>query len=166
MQEIQETRVRILGQEDSLQERMATHASNRAWKMPWIKEPGRVQSMESQRVNVTEVTEHISAMYWLSVFQPRHGDFLPSWDPLCPGILLLQVWSSAQWHDIAGELGGNAGAWAPPSLLQNAVCRLTLSWWDEGVRVHLQLSLGSLSLATSVTSQLRANPCSFADVLP
>ena len=70
MQEIQETRVQTLVQEDSLQERMAIHASNRAWKMPWIKEPGRVQSMESQRVNVTEATEHISAMYWLSVFQP------------------------------------------------------------------------------------------------
>ena len=50
MQEIQETRVRSLGQEDSLQERMATHAGNLAGKIPWIKEPGRVQSMESQRV--------------------------------------------------------------------------------------------------------------------
>ena len=40
---------------------------------------------------------------------------------------------------LLGSLGENVGAWAPPSILQNAVCGLTLSWWDEGVRVHLQV---------------------------
>ena len=45
-----ETRVRSLGQEDPLKKEMATHSSTLAWKIPWIEEPGRLQSMGSQRV--------------------------------------------------------------------------------------------------------------------
>ena len=45
-----ETRVRSLGWEDPLEEGMATHSSILAWRIPWTKEPGRLQSMESQRV--------------------------------------------------------------------------------------------------------------------
>ena len=41
----QETQVRSLGQEDSLEKEMATHSSLLAWKMPWTEEPGRSQSM-------------------------------------------------------------------------------------------------------------------------
>ena len=43
-------RVRSLHQEDTLQEEMATHASILAWRIPWTEEPGRLQSMGSQRV--------------------------------------------------------------------------------------------------------------------
>ena len=42
--------VQSLGQEDTLEKEMATHSSTIAWKIPWIKEPGRLQSMGSQRV--------------------------------------------------------------------------------------------------------------------
>ena len=45
-----ETWVRSLGWEDSLEEEMATHASILAWRIPWTEEPGRLQSMGSQRV--------------------------------------------------------------------------------------------------------------------
>ena len=45
-----ETRVRSLGQEDPLEKEMATHSSIHAWKIPWTEEPGRLQSMGSQRV--------------------------------------------------------------------------------------------------------------------
>ena len=45
-----ETQVRSLGREDSLEKEMATHSSTLAWKIPWMEEPGRLQSMESQRV--------------------------------------------------------------------------------------------------------------------
>ena len=44
------TWVPSLGQEDPLEEGMATHSSVFAWKMPWIEEPGGLQSMGSQRV--------------------------------------------------------------------------------------------------------------------
>ena len=47
---MQETWVRPLGREDLLEKEMATHSSILAWKIPWMEEPGRVQSMGSQRV--------------------------------------------------------------------------------------------------------------------
>ena len=47
---IQETQVRSLGWEDPLEKEMATHSRILAWKMPWTEEPGRLQSMGSQRV--------------------------------------------------------------------------------------------------------------------
>ena len=40
----------ILGQEDPLEKEMAAHSSTLAWKIPWTEEPGRLQSMGSQRV--------------------------------------------------------------------------------------------------------------------
>ena len=40
----------IPGQEDPLKKEMATHSSILAWKIPWTKEPGGLQSMGSQRV--------------------------------------------------------------------------------------------------------------------
>ena len=42
--------VQSLGQEDSLEEEMATHSSTLAWKIPWMEGPGRLQSMGSLRV--------------------------------------------------------------------------------------------------------------------
>ena len=50
MQETEETWVRSLGQEDALEEDMATHSSTLAWRIPWTEEPGGVQSIGSQRV--------------------------------------------------------------------------------------------------------------------
>ena len=47
---MQETLVRSLGQEDPLEEGMATHSSVLAWRIPWTEEPGRLQFMGSQRV--------------------------------------------------------------------------------------------------------------------
>ena len=40
MQELQETQVQSLGQEDPLEKEMATHSSILAWGIPWIEEPG------------------------------------------------------------------------------------------------------------------------------
>ena len=45
-----ETWVQSLGQEDPLEKEMATHSSTLAWKILWTEEPGRLQSMGSQRV--------------------------------------------------------------------------------------------------------------------
>ena len=46
----QETWVACLGQEDPLAKGMATHSSILAWEISWTEEPGRLQSMGSQRV--------------------------------------------------------------------------------------------------------------------
>ena len=45
-----ETWVQSLGQKDLLEKEMATHSSILAWKIPWMEEPGRLQSIGSQRV--------------------------------------------------------------------------------------------------------------------
>ena len=50
MQEMQETWVEFLNQEDSLEKEIATHSSVLAWRIPWTEEPGGLQSMGSQRV--------------------------------------------------------------------------------------------------------------------
>ena len=47
---VQETRVQSLLWEDPLEKEMAPHSSILAWKIPWMEEPGRLQSMGSQRV--------------------------------------------------------------------------------------------------------------------
>ena len=44
------TWVQSLGGEDSLEKEMATHSSTLAWKIPWVEEPCRLQSMGLQRV--------------------------------------------------------------------------------------------------------------------
>ena len=50
MQKTQETRVRSLGREDSLEEGTEMHSSILAWRIPWTEEPDRLQTMGSQRV--------------------------------------------------------------------------------------------------------------------
>ena len=47
---MQERWVQSLGRKDPLEKEMATHSSILAWRIPWTQEPGRVQSMESQRI--------------------------------------------------------------------------------------------------------------------
>ena len=47
---IQKTWVQSLGWEDPLEKRMATHSSILAWRIPWTEEPGKIQSMGSQRL--------------------------------------------------------------------------------------------------------------------
>ena len=53
---MQETRVRYLGWEDSLQEGMVTVSSILAWRIPWTEEPGGLWFMGSQRVGHDRVT--------------------------------------------------------------------------------------------------------------
>ena len=47
---VRETWVRSLGQEDPLEKEMATHSSILAWRIPWMEEPGGLQSIGSQKV--------------------------------------------------------------------------------------------------------------------
>ena len=46
--------IQSLGQENPLEEEMATHSSILAWRISWIEEPGGLQCMGSQRVDMTE----------------------------------------------------------------------------------------------------------------
>ena len=47
---MRETRVQFLDREDPLEKEMAIHSRTRAWKIPWMEEPDRLQSMGLQRV--------------------------------------------------------------------------------------------------------------------
>ena len=47
---MQGTQVRSLGQEDSLEKGIAIHSSILAWRIPWMEEPGGIQSTGSQRI--------------------------------------------------------------------------------------------------------------------
>ena len=54
----QEARIQSLGQEDPLEEGVATHSSLLARRIPWTEKSGQLQSMGSQRVRHNFVTEH------------------------------------------------------------------------------------------------------------
>ena len=54
---VQETQVRSLGGKDPLQKEMANQSSILAWRIPWTEEPDGLQSMGSQRVRHSWVTE-------------------------------------------------------------------------------------------------------------
>ena len=49
-----ETCVLSLSREDAQEKEMATHSSILAWKIPWMEEPGRLQSMSHKQSNSTE----------------------------------------------------------------------------------------------------------------
>jgi len=48
-----ETQIQSLGWEDLLEKEMTTHSSTLAWKIPWMEEPGRLQSMGFQESDMT-----------------------------------------------------------------------------------------------------------------
>ena len=68
MQEMQETQVQSLGQEDALEEDMAAHSNILAWRIPWTEEPGGLQSMGLQKVEHDLVTKQQITTYCYQVF--------------------------------------------------------------------------------------------------
>ena len=61
------TWVQFLGWEDPLEKEMATHSSILAWKIPWTKEPGGLQSMGSRRVQHNWACTHTIYLYLLEI---------------------------------------------------------------------------------------------------
>ena len=59
MQEAQEIQVCSLSWEDALKTKMATHSSILAWRIPWIDEPGGLQSQGHKESDATEHTQGI-----------------------------------------------------------------------------------------------------------
>ena len=66
---MQETWVQSLGQEDPLEKGMATHSSVLAWRIPWIEEPGRLQSMGHKELDMTEQVT-LSAFFIVQLSHP------------------------------------------------------------------------------------------------
>ena len=67
-----ETWVQFLGREDHLEKEIATHSSTLAWRISWMEEPGRLQSMGAQGVSHNRVTSlsHFTFMHWRRQWQP------------------------------------------------------------------------------------------------
>ena len=62
-QETQETGVRSLGQEDPLEESMTTHSCILTWRIPWTKEPCRLQSIQSQSwTRLKQLNTHLEGL--------------------------------------------------------------------------------------------------------
>ena len=79
---MRETWVQSLGQEDLLEKEMATHSSILAWKIPWMEEPCRLQSMGSQRVGHDWATS--LSLYF--IFWQEDGSTGETSFPLLPGL--------------------------------------------------------------------------------
>ena len=62
---MQETWVWSLGREDPLEKEMATHSRTLAWKIPWMEEPGRLQSVGRKELDMTE------QLHWFTGSNPR-----------------------------------------------------------------------------------------------
>ena len=77
---MQETRVQSLGWEDPLEKEMATHSSILAWKIPRMEEPGRLQSMGSQRLGHDWVT---SLHFIVENYK----------------VVTHQIWKNIKWHE-------------------------------------------------------------------
>ena len=57
---MQETLLQSLGQENPVEKETATHSSILAWEIPWLEEPGGLQSMGSQRLRHDLATKHLT----------------------------------------------------------------------------------------------------------
>ena len=88
---MRETGVQSLGWEDPLEKEMATHSSILAWKIPWMEEPGRLQSTGSQRVGHTERLHfHFLSLPYLRPPSPQlhqTGGVLHTWNCLLEIVL-------------------------------------------------------------------------------
>ena len=89
---MQETQVQSLGWEDPLEKEMATPSSILAWKIPWMEEPGGLQSMGSQRVGHNWVTSLLLA-FWAIKLSISFQCWLVSEFPLidCIGVGLVPL---------------------------------------------------------------------------
>ena len=87
--EMQETRIRSLGQEDPLKEEMATYSSTLAWRIPWTEQPGGAQSMGLQ------------SWTWLNYWVCTHSSFMNHQYIFLHMVLFLQRGNSFLW---SGEI--------------------------------------------------------------
>ena len=122
---MQETWVQALGWEDPLEKEMATHSSIPAWRIPWMAEPGRLQSAGSQRVGHDWVTS-LRTYCWSRQWHPTpvllpgksHGRRTPvGCSPL--GSVELDTTEWLHFHFSLSCIGGGNGNPLQCSCLEN-----------------------------------------------
>ena len=103
----------------SVEKAMAPHSSTLAWKIPWMEEPGRLQSMGSQRVRHDWTT-------WLSLFTFMH--WKGNGNPLQCSYLENPRDGGAWWAAVYGV----AQSWTRLKLLSSSSSRLLCPWNSLG----------------------------------
>ena len=86
---MRETWVQSLGQEDPLEKEMATYTSILAWRIPWMEEPGGLQSTGSQRVGHDWATSLLSFLYKIKFKLQKTRDL---WTMVSSATLLCFKW--------------------------------------------------------------------------
>ena len=82
MQEMQETWVQYLGQEDPLEKGMTAHSSILAWRIPWTEEPGELQTIGLQKIehnwsDLACTVESVSNIfYWERDFEMEYKQII------------------------------------------------------------------------------------------
>ena len=110
---IWEARVQSLGWEDPLEKEMAPHSSTLAWEIPWMEEPGRLQSMGSQRVGHNWATSlslsewNHSLNLWLSLRSQSFSVPELIFHSVCPLLDKNKRLMEASWWErlTVGKLG-------------------------------------------------------------
>ena len=96
---MQKTQVQSLGWEDPLEKRMVTHSSILAWKIPWTKEPGGLQSIDLRKVRHDSVTNTFHFLFFslcVAVVQSLSYVllFVTAWTTACQTSLSFTIsWS-------------------------------------------------------------------------
>ena len=137
---MQEMWVQSLGQEDPLEEEMATHSTILAWEVPWAVEPNSLQSIGSQRVGHAWTC---MLAYLRHLHHKRKMTPLPK--SLCPFPFLVHLSCLCLSTHHKG------------SMTFLATCKVSLSKHDEAQSVTLSGSMMSTKVEES---------CSYADLLP
>ena len=86
---------RSLGWEDHLEQEMATHSSILAWRIPWTEEPGRLQSMGTQRVGHDGVMNTMATntnVYIVSKSVPYTQKLLRRQIKMCRGMVNRDIY--------------------------------------------------------------------------
>ena len=150
--EMQKTWVRSLGWEDPLEKEMTNHSSTLAWKIPWTEEPGRLQSMRSQRVGHDWVTSFHVTTSLLSTKVKVTQSRLTLWNSMdCTvhGILQARI---LEWVTIPFSRG-----YSQPRHRTQVFLIAGNSWSAESQEKLKNTGVGSLSLLQQIFPTQESN---------
>ena len=88
---------------------MAPHSSTLAWKIPWMEEPGRLQSMGSLRVGLSTLTFTFPFMHWRRKWQPTPV-FLPGESQGWGSLVGCRLWGHTESDTAGATLAAGAAA--------------------------------------------------------
>ena len=156
---VQENWIPFLGQEDPLEKEMATHSSFLTWRIPWTKEPGRLQFMALQQSDTTErlskstrththTHTHIHTQSYLGFRDKAEqaSDFASNLPGNCPDWKWLGVTACRECKTFStlhkmGEKSWNC--WAPEGDLANQAPGLTTFQVLQDKTNRISMKLGS-----------------------